>query len=104
MLAKLVVHGPNRPAAIARMRQALSSLVLLGVEHNAAYLERALGHPAFAKGELHTHFLEEHKDDLALPAPSGDALAALLAAASLVDHASGGDIPEPYASIGEWRN
>ena len=25
-------------------------------------------------------------------------------AASLVDKASGSDIPEPYASMGEWRN
>jgi acetyl/propionyl-CoA carboxylase alpha subunit len=104
MLAKLIVHGPDRAVAIARMREALRSLVLLGVEHNAAYLERVLASPAFAAGDLHTHFLEEHKDAVALPAPSGDVLTALLASASLVERSSNADIPEPYASIGEWRN
>ena len=104
MLAKLVVHGPDRAVAIARMRDALRNFVLLGVEHNGAYLERVLGNPAFIAGDLHTHFLEEHEDAVALPPPAGDVLAALLASASLVDKSSVADIPEPYASIGEWRN
>ena len=52
------------------MRQALRDLVLLGVDHNAAYLERVLAHPAFAAAKLHTHFLEEHREELALPQPS----------------------------------
>jgi propionyl-CoA carboxylase alpha chain/3-methylcrotonyl-CoA carboxylase alpha subunit/acetyl-CoA/propionyl-CoA carboxylase biotin carboxyl carrier protein len=104
MLAKLIVHGPERAVAILRMRDALRNLVLLGVEHNGAYLERVLGNPAFVAGDLHTHFLEQHKEAVALPPPSGDALAALLAAASLVDKSSVADIPEPYATIGEWRN
>jgi acetyl-CoA/propionyl-CoA carboxylase biotin carboxyl carrier protein len=104
MLAKLIVHGSDRPQAIARMRQALRDLVLLGVAHNAAYLERVLGHPAFARGDLHTHFLEQHHLDLVPPPPAGAELGALLAAATLVDKGAGSEIPEPYAAIGEWRN
>jgi acetyl-CoA/propionyl-CoA carboxylase, biotin carboxylase, biotin carboxyl carrier protein len=104
MLAKLVVHGSDRPQAILRMRQALRDLVLLGVEHNAAYLERVLAHPGFGRGELHTHFLEEHKDALgARPAGEQD-LVGLLAAAALVARRASLETPEPYASIGPWRN
>jgi len=104
MLAKLVVHGSDRPQATLRMRQALRDLVLLGVEHNAAYLERVLAHPGFGRGELHTHFLEEHKDALgARPAGEQD-LVGLLAAAALVVRRASLETPEPYASIGPWRN
>jgi acetyl-CoA/propionyl-CoA carboxylase biotin carboxyl carrier protein len=104
MLAKLIVHGSDRNQAIARMRQALRDLVLLGVAHNGEYLERVLGHPAFLRGDLHTHFLEEHQLDLVPPPPAGTELAALLAGAALVDKGAGGEIPELYAAIGEWRN
>jgi propionyl-CoA carboxylase alpha chain/3-methylcrotonyl-CoA carboxylase alpha subunit/acetyl-CoA/propionyl-CoA carboxylase biotin carboxyl carrier protein len=104
MLAKLIVHGADRAQAIARMRRALSDLVLLGVPHNGSYLERVIAHPAFARGELHTHFLEQHQADLELPAPAGRDLAALLAAAALADKAPHPEVPEPYASMGEWRN
>jgi acetyl-CoA/propionyl-CoA/long-chain acyl-CoA carboxylase, biotin carboxylase, biotin carboxyl carrier protein len=104
MLAKLIVHGADRAQAISRMRQALRDLVLLGVAHNGAYLERVVAHPAFARGDLHTHFLEQHGADLALPAPGGDDLLALLAAAALADKTPGPEVPEPYASMGEWRN
>ncbi|MBI2963651.1 MAG: ATP-grasp domain-containing protein [Deltaproteobacteria bacterium] len=104
MLAKLIAHGADRAQAIARMRQALRDLVLLGVAHNGAYLERVLGHPAFASADLHTHFLEQHAADLALPGAAGPDLVTLLAAAVLVDPSAGADVPEPYASMGEWRN
>ncbi len=104
MLAKLIVHGTDRAQVIARLRQALRDLVLLGVAHNGAYLERVLAHPQFQSGEIHTHFLEQHAADLALPVPAGKDLVALLAAAALVDKRAGADIPEPYAAMGKWRN
>ncbi len=104
MLAKLIVHGPDRPAAIARMRQALRDLVLLGVAHNGAYLERVLAHEGFAGGDIHTHFLDEQKEVLAVPEPSGGDLLALLSAGALAEPAAAIDIPEPYASMGAWRN
>ncbi len=104
MLAKLVVHGADRRQAIARMRQALRDLVLLGVDHNAAYLERVLAHPAFAAARLHTHFLQEHGEELSLPQPSEAEQAALVAAAALVARRAALDAPQPYAAMGAWRN
>ncbi len=104
MLAKLVVHGSDRQQSIARMRQALRELVLLGVDHNAAYLERVLAHPAFAAAKLHTHFLEEHGKELALPQPSEAEQVALIASAALATRRATLDAPEPYAAMGPWRN
>jgi acetyl-CoA carboxylase biotin carboxylase subunit len=104
MLAKLVVHGSDRTQAIARMRQALRDLVLLGIDHNGAYLERVLAHPEFAAANVHTHFLEEHREALALP-PAGDAdRVALIACAALATRRAALDAPEPYAAMGSWRN
>ncbi|MET0154000.1 MAG: biotin carboxylase N-terminal domain-containing protein [Candidatus Binatia bacterium] len=104
MLAKLVAHGSERGQAIARMRQALRDLVLLGVDHNAAYLERVLAHPAFAAAKLHTHFLEEHREELALPQPSEAERVAVIASAALATRRATLDAPEPYAAMGPWRN
>jgi len=104
MLAKLIAHAGTRDAAVARLRAALGDLAVLGVTTNTAWLARVLGHPAFAKGELHTGFIEEHADGLA-PPPLDDGLRdALLAAAALSAGHEVRAIPEPYASMGDWRN
>jgi acetyl-CoA carboxylase biotin carboxylase subunit len=104
MLAKLVAHGSDRGQAIARMRQALRDLVLLGIEHNGAYLERVLAHPAFAAAKVHTHFLEEHRDELAMPQAADADRVAIVASAALATRRATLDAPEPYAAMGPWRN
>jgi propionyl-CoA carboxylase alpha chain/3-methylcrotonyl-CoA carboxylase alpha subunit/acetyl-CoA/propionyl-CoA carboxylase biotin carboxyl carrier protein len=107
MLAKLIVHGIDRAQAIARMRAGLRELVLLGVTTNAAYLERLLGHAEFAAGRLHTGFVAEHPEALRSPAPDETTLQLVLAAATLTGRTVRDltrHVPEPYASIGAWRN
>ena len=59
MIAKLVTHGADRPAAIAAMRDALDRYELRGVAHNAGFLNAVLGRPRFAEGRLSTAFIEE---------------------------------------------
>ncbi len=107
MLAKLVVHAADREAAIARMLEALGRTVLLGVETNLDYLARVLDHRAFRDGRLHTGFLKEHAAALAGPVPEEAErdlaiLAALLSFREFRTLAF--ETPEPYASIGGWRN
>ena len=58
MLAKLIVHAPNRMAAIRRLELALSSFVALGVTTNIGFLRNALTHPAFMSGNNTTDFLD----------------------------------------------
>lgn len=105
MLAKLVVHGADRPLAISRMRSALAETAMLGVTINNDFLSRVLHHPAFARGETDTGFLERHKTELA-PALLSDAerQAVLAVAASAAPDISATRTPEPYASMGAWRN
>lgn len=105
MLAKLVVHGADRTLAISRMRSALTETTMLGVTINNDFLSRVLHHPAFARGETDTGFLERHKAELA-PAVLTDAERQMLlaVAASAAPGMSATHIPEPYASMGAWRN
>ena len=105
MLAKLVAHGADRTLAISRMRSALAETAMLGVTINNDFLSRVLHHPAFARGDTDTGFLERHKADLAPVAFTDDERQLMLAvAASTAPDISATRIPEPYASMGAWRN
>jgi acetyl/propionyl-CoA carboxylase alpha subunit len=107
MLAKLVVHGADRAAAIARARRALHDTVLLGLTTNQAFLDRVLADAMFATGAVHTGFLDERAAELALPAPDADTLMAVIAAAALNDpdlRAEADAVPALHAAMGAWRN
>jgi len=105
MLAKLVVHGADRALAISRMRSALADTAMLGVTINNDFLSRVLQHPAFARGDTDTGFLESHKSELAPAALTKEERQLMLAvAASVAPDLSATRIPEPYASMGAWRN
>ena len=105
MLAKLVVHGADRALAISRMRSALADTTMLGVTINNDFLSRVLHHSAFARGDTDTGFLERHKAELAPAALTQAEQQLILAvAASAAPGLSATRIPEPYASMGAWRN
>ena len=107
MLAKLVVFGPDRAAAIDRAIAALKDLAILGVETNVDYLTRVLDHPAFRAGDLHTAFVSEHAESLVPPPLDVAARDRALIVAALGQRAFRtlvSDVPEPQASIGAWRN
>jgi acetyl-CoA carboxylase biotin carboxylase subunit len=58
LLAKLIVHGETRPAAIARLRRALAEFIVEGPKTNIDLHKRIVDHPDFIAGRLDTHFLE----------------------------------------------
>ena len=60
MIAKLIVYGEDRPAAIARLQHALAQGAVLGVTTNISLLHAISVHPAFQAGDTHTNFLDEH--------------------------------------------
>lgn len=79
MLAKLIVHGTDREDAITKMQQAIQNYVILGIKTNLAYLHRVISHPAFARGETFTHFVDTQAKDLGAPVQvPPELLAALL--------------------------
>jgi 3-methylcrotonyl-CoA carboxylase alpha subunit len=82
MLAKLVVWGESREVAITKSIQSLDEVLFLGVKTNRDFLKRLLGHKDFISGQTHTHFIPDHKEELAPRELSAPQLAALIAACS----------------------
>ncbi len=59
MVGKLIVHGPTREAALARMRTALSELVVEGIRTNVPLHQRILNDANFQRGGTTIHYLEQ---------------------------------------------
>jgi acetyl/propionyl-CoA carboxylase alpha subunit len=64
LLAKLIVWGPNREAAIARGRRALDEFVIEGLTTTIPFHKRVLNNRQFLRGELTTTFLQDHVEQL----------------------------------------
>jgi acetyl-CoA/propionyl-CoA carboxylase, biotin carboxylase, biotin carboxyl carrier protein len=96
MLAKVVAHAPDRPAALRRLDRALGELEVLGVATNAAFTRDLLRREDVRAGDLDTGLLERVLDEPAAPVP-GDLLPAAAVAAFLAD--TGGQTTAP----GPWR-
>ncbi len=58
LLGKLIVWGPDRPAAIARGRAALDELVVDGIITNRAFHRAMLDNPAFIDGRVTTNLVD----------------------------------------------
>src|SRR5450432_2985000 len=69
MIAKLIVHGTDRGAALARMRAALAQYRIVGVANNVEFLGRLVATPSFANADLDTALIEREHDAL-FPAPA----------------------------------
>jgi 3-methylcrotonyl-CoA carboxylase alpha subunit len=64
MIAKLIVHAPDRDAAIGRMLGALDATAIDGITTNIAFLRRVINHAAFRAGRTLTSFVDVHKAEL----------------------------------------
>lgn len=58
LLAKLIVHAEDRPAAINRMRRALNELNIEGVKTTRGLHLSLMDEPSFHSASFHTSFLE----------------------------------------------
>ncbi|MCJ2139860.1 acetyl/propionyl/methylcrotonyl-CoA carboxylase subunit alpha [Methylobacterium sp. E-066] len=118
MIAKLIVWGEDRPAAVRRLVAALAEYEVVGVTTNLGLLRAIAGHHAFATAELDTGFIARHAAELLPPGSPGsdfdDLEAVVLAAAALTvvrDQAAEnatqaqvtGDPWSPWAAIDAWR-
>ena len=63
LIAKLIVWGPNRAAAVQRMRRALRECAITGVATTIPFHQRILQKEAFLKGEVYTDFIQQHMQD-----------------------------------------
>jgi 3-methylcrotonyl-CoA carboxylase alpha subunit len=64
MIAKLIVRGADRKAALARLGQALAEVEVAGVTTNVAFLGRVVASRAFAAAELDTGLIERNRKEL----------------------------------------
>ncbi|MCA8927293.1 MAG: biotin/lipoyl-binding protein, partial [Alphaproteobacteria bacterium] len=112
MIAKLIVRGENRARAVARLRSALADTQIAGVTTNRAFLHAIARHPAFADGDVHTHFIDQHGEELHVtpPPPTDEVVAAAVltlldrrraAAESRADATA--DPHSPWNSTHGWR-
>ncbi|MCU5787061.1 urea amidolyase [Alcanivorax marinus] len=61
MLAKVIVHGADRAAALKNMQDALAATRLSGIATNLDYLRQILRDPAVAEGKVSTRYLESFR-------------------------------------------
>lgn len=59
LIAKVITHGDTRAQAIARMRIALSEMVVEGIKTNIPLHQQLMDDKAFMAGQTSIHYLEE---------------------------------------------
>ena len=60
LLAKVICYGANREEARRRMLLALDDVVIVGLHHTTAFLREVIASEHFERGELSTHFVDDH--------------------------------------------
>ncbi len=117
MIAKLCAWGADREQSRRRLVEALRETTVLGPTTNLSHLLAILEHEAFAAGEVHTGFLEQHLADWSPDGGGGidtdDALWLAAAAIFALDpgggraHRSDGegaaDVSGPWEDLGPLR-
>jgi len=73
MIGKLIVHGPDRKTAIARMQLALAETVIEGVKCNIPLQQRIMADVGFQHGSQNIHYLEKRMAEQKEKAAAGAA-------------------------------
>ncbi|WP_432240255.1 acetyl/propionyl/methylcrotonyl-CoA carboxylase subunit alpha [Herbaspirillum robiniae] len=104
MIAKLIVWGADREAALRNMSRALAQYQVVGLATNIGFLQRLVAGAAFSQADLDTGLIERHHETL-FPAPAAPALETLAFAAVAVlnEEGSKSDKADPWSSANGWR-
>jgi len=96
LLAKVISYGATREEARRRMLLALDDVTIVGLHHTTAFLRDVIASEQFARGELSTHFVDDHYKGWRHDA--FDEKAALIAAALVASRALGKGESAPASS------
>ena len=106
MIAKLIVWGADRQAALAAMAAALRECEIAGLSTNVEFLGRVIESRAFAGADLDTGLIERNREEL-LPLGGAVAPQALVAAAFMLQSAdtqgAGQPAGAPWDLQDGWR-
>lgn len=69
MIAKLIVHGPDRVSALQALHTALTQTHIRGLHTNIRFLQRLTADEAFNKAEVDTSFISRREQELFPAAP-----------------------------------
>ena len=69
LLAKLIVHAPDRDQAVARMAAALAEIRIEGVETTVPFLRSVISDPDYRAGRINTRWLEAAVERFAAAPP-----------------------------------
>ena len=102
MIAKVIVHGPTRAAALSRLAATLAEIRIAGSVTNLEFLGALARHEGFAKGDVDTGLIGRDLDTLTASPAADDMVIALAAieALGLFADPAGGD---PWSSLRGWR-
>jgi acetyl-CoA carboxylase biotin carboxylase subunit len=59
LIGKLIVHGRDRPEALARLTRALGELIIDGVDTSIPLFHLLLAEPEIQNGDYNIHWLEK---------------------------------------------
>ena len=91
LIAKVMVHAADRPAAIERLRRALDELEVSGIQTTAPFDRYVVRHPTFLAGDVSTGWVSQYWDG---PAERAKAVRAAQLVAGIVEMGS--------ATPGSW--
>ncbi|PDQ17289.1 3-methylcrotonyl-CoA carboxylase [Mesorhizobium sanjuanii] len=103
MIAKLVVHGKDRQAALDALGTALSQTEIAGSTVNTAFLAALAADADFAAGDVDTGLIGRHQQALtSVPPPSGEIVAAAALAASGAGALEPSD--DPWSALADYAH
>ena len=101
MLAKVIAHAADRPAALAALDRALAETAVLGVVTNVDFLRFLIADPEVAQGLLDTGLLDRRVGDYH-PPPAGDDQFAAAATYRWLQHFQRAT-DDPWSVPSGWR-
>ncbi|MHB1101424.1 MAG: acetyl/propionyl/methylcrotonyl-CoA carboxylase subunit alpha [Devosia sp.] len=101
MIAKLIVHGPDRATARNRLRTALGQCQVAGTVTNVAFLSALAADPDFAAGDVDTGLIGRKQEALVAETEAPDEAVALAALTAL--GLPKGKDADPWGGLVGWR-